>query len=517
MTANLTMTRNSASARKPVKRPCIWSIAASDSSGGAGMQADLAMAHAYQVDCVTLVTAVTAQSSHGVGAVHAVPLAMMVAQWNAALLDGEPDVIKIGWLPNDSELLYWLVDQLDSISVPVVWDPVLRASQGGLAHSEKPSDAIMQLLRRVTVLTPNWQEACWLMQADHDVLPSAIAMGLLSKGPASILITGGAGFSDDAVENTGQVEDLYFGKPDNTSDEPEQSALTAFRMLHQRIPYSAHGTGCHCSAALAAGIARGLRWYDALVKAVGVTSASLSNASWRESGYHNTFATAALPSERVAVAPVGSHLLPPVNFRALQRPLGLYGIVDNLEWLKRLLSLGVDTLQWRVKTPDEEYREQTDIAVELCREAGVPLFINDDWQLAIELNAHGVHLGQEDLTAANLSKIAEANLALGISTHTEWEIARARFWNPSYIAFGPVYKPLSKALKYPPLGLKKLKRWCSQNQDIPTTCIGGITHENVDDVIDAGMSSVAIVTDLRDDKHLMTRMGRLRRRLPRQR
>ena len=206
--------------------------------------------------------------------------------------------------------------------------------------------------------------------------------------------------------------------------------------------------------------------------------------------------------------------MPERRFPALKRPLGLYGIVDNVEWLKRLLSLGIDTLQWRVKQPGEYHREQTEAVIELCREAGVPLFINDDWQLAIELNAFGVHLGQEDLTAANLNKIAEAGLALGISTHTEWEIARARYWNPSYIAFGPVYKPLSKELKYPPLGLDRLHRWCHANADIPTTCIGGITHQNIDAVMATGMESVAIVTDLRDDRQLMSRMGRMRRSLP---
>lgn len=493
----------------PVKRARVWSLAASDSSAGAGLQADLTMSHALNVDCSTLVTAVTAQSSRGVGSVEVMPRSMLEFQWQAAMVDGEPDAIKIGWLPHDPELIAWLLLKLEGLShVPVVWDPVLGATRGGLEGADTPFPELLALLKHVTVLTPNWKEACWLLQVEDDVLPSAVAMGLLAKGPTSILITGG----DKGNEH--EVADLFFGKPDSEHDEPERAALTAFRLLHKRLPYTGHGTGCHCSAALAAGLARGMRHYDAVLMAVGAASASLEKSTERASGYHNCFAQLPDSTAHIRVAPAGSHVMPEQDFPRLERPLGLYGIVDNLEWLKRLLSLGIDTLQWRVKEPDDHYRDQTEVAIDLCREAGVPLFINDDWQMAIELGAFGVHLGQEDLSSANLTRIAEAGLALGISTHTRWEIARARYWNPSYIAFGPVYKPLSKALKYPPLGLKKVQKWRQQNADIPTTCIGGITHQNIDEVMATGMESVAIVTDLKDDRQLMTRMGRLRRSLP---
>ncbi|MDO6750217.1 thiamine phosphate synthase, partial [Gilvimarinus sp. 1_MG-2023] len=70
-----------------------------------------------------------------------------------------------------------------------------------------------------------------------------------------------------------------------------------------------------------------------------------------------------------------------------------------------------------------------------------------------------VHLGQEDLLEADLVALSEAGLMLGISTHSEWEILHALRYQPSYIAFGPVFKPLSKTLKYPPLGCDTLSRW----------------------------------------------------------
>jgi hydroxymethylpyrimidine kinase/phosphomethylpyrimidine kinase/thiamine-phosphate diphosphorylase len=197
----------------------------------------------------------------------------------------------------------------------------------------------------------------------------------------------------------------------------------------------------------------------------------------------------------------------------------LYGLVDNLDWLNTLLELGVDTLQWRVKSPqlyeqqygDGRYARDMKIAIELCKQNNISLYINDDWAMAIELGAYGVHLGQEDMVAANLSAISKAGLALGVSTHTEWEIARARAFKPSYIAFGPVHPPLSKKLKYPPLGYNNLSNWCARvGQEFPLTCIGGITTDNIANIKKCGMPSAAIVTDLMMDDGLQQRHARLR-------
>ncbi|MEK9766340.1 MAG: thiamine phosphate synthase [Thalassolituus sp.] len=194
----------------------------------------------------------------------------------------------------------------------------------------------------------------------------------------------------------------------------------------------------------------------------------------------------------------------------LDSGMGLYALTDNIPHLKSLLALGVDTIQWRVKSPEPDYRQQTIEAIALCSEAGVPFWLNDDWKLAIDL-AHdlsvqscaltGVHLGQEDLLAADLNALREAGLCFGVSTHTEWEIARARALNPTYIAFGPVYTPLSKTLKYPPLGLERLTNWVSRfgQSNVALTCIGGITPANARAVAATGIPSLAVVTCLHPD------------------
>lgn len=500
---------------EPHKRPLIWSLAASDSCAGAGIQADLAMAHALQVDCATLVTAITAQSSHGVLAVYTLPVQWLEQQWQALLLDGLPVVIKLGWIPPEKALVDWLVEHLQQLKQKeqaplVVWDPVLAASQGGLQSA--PAE-LMPLLPLVDFLTPNRREAVLLgtgnLAADGLDMPDQELLDqLLETGVGAVLLTGG----DQGADNP--VIDLFAmsAKMATDSEQPECLALDRFVIEHPRLELAAHGSGCHLASALAAALARGERYYDAVLTAIAAAVASMEASSWRASGYHNVFATA--PDTLDAhVLSLDGHL--PLVFPPLGRELGLYALVDNLDGLKRLLDLGIDTLQWRVKTLHDGFREDMAEAVRLCRTAGVPLFINDHWQLAIELDAFGVHLGQEDLATADLGALAIAGLALGVSTHTEWEIRRALVLRPSYIAFGPVYKPLSKALKYPPLGIDRLTDWVSRfGNNQPLTCIGGITADNIDQVLASGIHSVAIVTELRLDAGLPERFARLRQSLP---
>lgn len=554
----------------PVKRPVVWSITASDSAAGAGMQADVAVCNQWGVQVQCVVTAITVQNSAGFQQGFALPLSQVQAQWQALKADGWPAAIRMGWLPNDDGLWRWLADALEQAPCPVIWDPVISATDvSSDSEPESRASAMFSadleryraLLACVDVITPNNAEARLLLglpaSLESDVAdpsdnrPSSqqMARALSGMGPSTVIITGGdSSLNEHPLQVVTDVFHRAVSEEQGAIPEeqaPEQIGMPAFQLLSERIMHQAHGTGCHFAAALAAGLASGSRLYDAILKASEYALQCLESASERNSGYHNCFAAAQRPAadHRVSVVVTASasvsasvrqeaafgasgdhaavHSLYPLDdgvdlsamelaFPVLDKPLGLYGLVDNLEWLKRLLTLGVDTLQWRVKHQSVNYREETAEAIALCREAGVPLYINDDWPLALELEAWGVHLGQEDLCTADLTALAQAGLCLGVSTHTEWEIARARSIKPSYIAFGPVFPPLSKKLKYPPLGLEKLSKWREENSDFPLTCIGGITEDNVADVVAAGMPSVAIVTALTNDEGLAKRFERIR-------
>jgi len=181
------------------------------------------------------------------------------------------------------------------------------------------------------------------------------------------------------------------------------------------------------------------------------------------------------------------------------RAIGLdvfYPVVPDIAWMKRLLPLGIRTVQLRVKDmPDSQLRDEIAQAIALCRGAGCQLIINDYWQLAIEAGADFLHLGQEDLADADLAAIRLAGMKLGISTHSEAELDVALATEPDYIALGPIYETKLKVMPWKPQGLERLGQWKARIGAIPLVGIAGITVERAQGVLDAGADSAAVITD----------------------
>lgn len=178
-----------------------------------------------------------------------------------------------------------------------------------------------------------------------------------------------------------------------------------------------------------------------------------------------------------------------------KKKLGLYPVVDSIEWVERLLKIGVTTIQLRIKDKQPKDVEQDIItAIKLGRKYNARLFINDYWELAIKHHAYGVHLGQEDLDIADLDAIKQSGLCLGISTHNDTELQRAKRLLPSYIALGHIFPTTTKDMPSKPQGLRALKHQVEQTHDFPTVAIGGISLEKVSDVVATGVGGVALVS-----------------------
>lgn len=183
-------------------------------------------------------------------------------------------------------------------------------------------------------------------------------------------------------------------------------------------------------------------------------------------------------------------LFPPVPKR-----LGLYPVVDSVEWVARLLDEGVRTLQLRIKDQqDEDVEADVIAAIALGRRYQARLFINDYWRLAIKHQAYGVHLGQEDLETTDLNAIRAAGLRLGVSTHDDMEIDVALAARPSYIALGHVFPTQTKRMPSAPQGLEQLAEHVKRLGDYPTVAIGGISLERVPAVLATGVGSIALVS-----------------------
>lgn len=173
-----------------------------------------------------------------------------------------------------------------------------------------------------------------------------------------------------------------------------------------------------------------------------------------------------------------------------------YPIVPDIGWMQRLVPLGVRTIQLRLKDASEaEVRRQIVESLEVCKRHGCQLIVNDYWREAIAAGADYIHLGQEDLAAADIATIKAAGTRLGISTHNEEELTIALAAEPDYIALGPIYETKLKVMKFGPQGLDRIRQWKDRIGAMPLCAIGGITPERAPGVVAAGADTVAVITD----------------------
>jgi thiamine-phosphate pyrophosphorylase len=175
----------------------------------------------------------------------------------------------------------------------------------------------------------------------------------------------------------------------------------------------------------------------------------------------------------------------------------VYPIVDSSAWIRRLLPSGVRLVQLRIKDRAAgELRAEIRESKDVCASAGAQLVVNDHWRLALEEGCDFVHLGQGDLDTSDITALRRANVRIGISTHDDAELSRALDLTPDYIALGPIYPTLLKAMAFAPQGLERIGEWKRRIGAIPLVAIGGITLERLPGVLAAGADSAAVVTDI---------------------
>ena len=231
----------------------VLSIAGSDSGGGAGIQADLKTFAALGCFGMTALTALTAQNTLGVRAIHAVPLEMLNAQIDAVVEDIGVDAVKIGML-HSAATVQAVATAIDRHRLErVVLDPVMVATSGAtLIDREAIEVLVTQMFPRAALVTPNLDEAALLVGrplATEDDMYAA-ARELLARGARAVLLKGGH-LAGDTVSDLLLAHDAQ-----------------ALWLRGPRIPSAnTHGTGCTLSSAIAAHLARGATLEDAVRRA----------------------------------------------------------------------------------------------------------------------------------------------------------------------------------------------------------------------------------------------------------
>ena len=205
----------------------------------------------------------------------------------------------------------------------------------------------------------------------------------------------------------------------------------------------------------------------------------------------------------------------PKAFAECPKRLGLYGVMPDADWVKRMVDAEVPTVQLRFKSEDKnKIKKQIRESVKAVQDSKTLLFINDYWQEAIEAEAYGVHLGQEDLETADLDAIRDAGLRLGLSTHGYAEMAYADRYCPSYIAMGAVFATNLKKMATAPQGLGRLYQYAKLLSHYPLVAIGGIDQDSIHAVAKSGVGSVAVVraiTQAKDPKAAVKQLQDLMR------
>ena len=187
-------------------------------------------------------------------------------------------------------------------------------------------------------------------------------------------------------------------------------------------------------------------------------------------------------------------------FAPFHRNAGLYAVVPTSEWVNRLAEAGVPVLQLRDKHSHDAQRAiEIRKAIDAVGGSDTLLFINDDWQLAIEHGAYGVHLGQEDIETADLSAIQRAGLRLGISTHGIYEMLRAHACKPSYMALGAIFATATKDMPTAPQGLRRLQHYVRlMSPHYPLVAIGGIDLSRISCIWATGVDCAAVLRAIVD-------------------
>ena len=276
--------------RQPgLRYPRVLSIAGSDSGGGAGIQADLKTFSALGCYGMTAITAVTAQNTLGVTAIHGVPVEVLKAQICAVMDDIGVDALKIGMLhsPELVRVVAWAIDEYRIERV--VLDPVMVATSGDRLIAEETIAVLVgELFHRVTLVTPNLDEAALLLGGAISTIAALddAAARLLALGAHAVLLKGGHLPGDEVVDVLAMRGQ-------------ELQRLQSSRIASSNV----HGTGCTLSSAIAAGLALGLSLPQAVAEARRyVLQAIAAGAQVHTGGGHGPL--------NHGHAPVPMHLLP---------------------------------------------------------------------------------------------------------------------------------------------------------------------------------------------------------------
>jgi len=461
-------------------KPAILLIGGIDPQGCSGIMTDSQAVSNHGCLPIPLITCLTEQTKAGPSDLGVISADQFMRQYQSIVANIDIAAIKVGLIPN-LEIAQAVHTILTQHPVPIIFDPVLATTSDGICISHDVQTYLFeQLLPCISLLTPNIIE---LQQLTQETDKTLATNSLQRAGLKACLVKGGHANSPWATD--------YFYNSDHS-----------FYCYTEKQPKFVRGTGCVLAASIASNMALNHDIRDAIVLAKAYVTRGIRQA--KNVGPHHVinhadtaFTLDDIPKLCYQSASIGQSF----HFPPCPQRLGIYPIVDHIDWVKKLIDVGINTIQLRIKDASPQQKHTAIKQAKAHCHHQTAFFVNDDWQAAIEHQVYGVHLGQEDLHQANLSQIAQAGLRLGVSTHSYWELARALAVNPSYIAFGPVFKTSSKVMPWAPQGIARVKQWQTLlNAQYPLVAIGGINLQRAKQLHATGVGSVAMIFSITKTK-----------------
>jgi thiamine-phosphate pyrophosphorylase len=204
-------------------------------------------------------------------------------------------------------------------------------------------------------------------------------------------------------------------------------------------------------------------------------------------------------------------------------PPGLYGITaekysngrTNIQVVEQMIKSGLKIIQYREKRPSKSYNtilEECRQIRALTRAAGVSFIVNDYVDVAMLVDADGVHVGQDDLPVAEVKKLLGRDKIIGLSTHSPQQAKDAVRAGADYIGVGPIFATKTKDDVCDPVGFRYLD-WVIENISLPFVAIGGIKLHNVDQIVRRGAETICLVTEIVGAPDIVARVHELNRTL----
>ena len=469
-------------------------IAGSDPSGGAGLQADMKTFSALGVYGATAITAVTVQNTQGVKYVHKLSPQVVYDQIVAVMDDIRVAAVKIGMV-NDAETLDAIVRAL-TVYRPkfLVVDPVM-VSTSGCALMQPDALTIMKerLLPMADLVTPNLPEA-WTLAGTNSSVDDA-AQAILRLGVKALLVKGGH------AEGRTKTDYLYIYKGEGVK-RAEFTAETVDTV-------NTHGTGCTLSSAIAALLARGNGLEDAVRQAKNYLIEALkAGADVHVGGGHGPVchlfkqtSRQETRDEQTSVQDNSPCLL--VTDDLSTDAVGLQFIThftDKYSYFdSAMIALegGCRWIQLRMKDACEaEIESVARRILPECRGRGAVFIVDDHVELALRVGADGVHLGKNDMPVDEARRLVGDRFIIGGTANTFEDVQRLASQGADYIGCGPFRFTTTKKKLAPMLGIEGYKNIISQMKKrgitLPIVAIGGIICDDIPQIMATGVTGIAL-------------------------